>query len=58
MWHIHELDLADLEELLLVAQDLLEKIFVYHFLWRHVQLEVLGEVLEKVFLGTELTYQL
>ena len=54
MWHVDELDLADLEQFLFLREDLLEKVLVDHFVWRHVELEVLCEVLDEVFLRTKL----
>ena len=64
--HLHELHIAQLEELLMVEEDLLQEVLVdlthtchqdpdqtYHVVRRHVELHLLLEVPEEVGLGGE-----
>jgi len=39
-------------------KDLLEKVFVDVYLWRHIKLEILSEVFDEISLGSELSNQL
>ena len=48
------LDLVEGEQLLLLRQDLLDKVLVQHLIRWHIELETLREVLDEVALRTEL----
>ena len=58
MRYVHIFDLLELEKSFLLFEDLLDKVLVDHFLGRHVELQVLREVLEEVSFGSELADQL
>ena len=48
------LDLVEGEQLLLLRQDLLDKVLVQHLIRWHIELETLREILGEVALGSEL----